>query len=96
MAKKDFKVSDLFSDSNTGAKQEAPSEPKNKGGRKPIGVSRTLRAFRIEDALWNDFMIYVALCGGKQVDVINDIIREKIAQNADKIAQYRALLGDIK
>lgn len=102
MAKKDFKIGDLFTETadtetkSGGQSSDMPavaSVPKKKSGRKPIGVSRTLRAFTIEDALWDDFLAYVNLCGSTQVNMINDMIREKIEQNADKIAQYKAITG---
>lgn len=97
MAKKQFNLDNLFADTiKTETEQPTvvsvkPQEPVVSEVKKAKST-KSVRSIYIDDELWNDFMVYVKLNGGKTVEVTNNIIKRAVDENREKIEAFKKLM----
>lgn len=97
MAKKQFNLDNLFADTiKTETEQSTvvsvkPQEPVVSEVKKAKST-KSVRSIYIDDELWNDFMVYVKLNGGKTVEVTNNIIKRAVDENREKIEAFKKLM----
>ncbi len=49
------------------------------------------RTFKISTEFWDDFLILAKLKGKTQAELINDLIKQSVLANQDKIEKYKEL-----
>ena len=96
MAKKQFNLDNLFADTiktevETVTPIVKPAETVNNDVKKAKS-NKSVRSIYIDDELWNDFMVYVKLNGGKTVEVTNNIIKRAVDENREKIEVFKKLM----
>lgn len=107
MAKKQFNLDNLFADAiktetESGINAAASNETVNHiemaksieivTEPKKAKSNKSVRSIYIDDELWNDFMVYVKLNGGKTVEVTNNIIKRAVDENREKIEAFKKLM----
>ena len=93
MAKTTFNLGNLF---DGVLKQEQPEQVKpvvtETTAHKKAKSNKSVRSIYIDDELWNDFMVYVKLNGGKTVEVTNNLIKKAVDENREKIEAFKQLM----
>lgn len=92
MSKKSFDLDDLYKPSEESL-SSAPKKERKKPGRKKKNVATTLHGFRIEDEIWEQFLIYIRMRGGNQNNVVNDVFREVVETHKEKIEKFKDLMS---
>lgn len=95
MSKKQFNLDDLYGVPRTTVDDQESSEQsagRKKPGRKKKDVITTAHTFRIEDNIWDEFVVYVQMRGGNQNAVVNNILRDIIKDNREKIDKFKELM----
>ena len=49
------------------------------------------RTFKISTEFWNDFLILAKLKGKTQAELINELIKQLVIENQEKIEKYKKL-----
>lgn len=93
MSKKPFNLDDLYNKPATGDMQPSQTKERKKPGRKKKDVPSTLHGFRIEDEIWEQFLVYIQMRGGNQNAVVNDVFRDVVEAHKEKIEKFRELMS---
>ncbi|MCM1360120.1 MAG: hypothetical protein NC132_06510 [Corallococcus sp.] len=93
MSKKQFALDDLYNTGSSPEEKSTPAKERKKPGPKTREVQRSPHFFRIDDEIWEDFLIYVQMRGGNQNNVVNDLFRETVEAHKEKIDKFKDLMG---
>ena len=75
----------LFSNDTKQAKQVGQAEQV-----KQVETTQK-RTFKISTEFWNDFLILAKLKGKTQAELINELIKQLVIENQEKIEKYKKL-----
>lgn len=93
MSKKSFNLDDLYGATGTSAQEPSQPKERKKPGPKKKEVQRTLHSFRIDDEIWEEFIVYIQMHGGNQNNVVNDLFRETVEAHKEKIEKFKDLMS---